>query len=429
MDNDKLVALYRFITEQSVSGVCAIDQQGNVLIYNKKMRELMGVTDEQFEKQKALEIVNGDFQRSELFQVVATGEPIMHHKATFWNKRGEEVTTISNIMPLIVDGELLGAVEFVRDITQQQYMMYQPLRRYGAPLTFDIITAVSEAMKRVIQIARAAALGRIPVMLIGESGTGKDMIAEGIHHALLEKNDLFITLICRRDEETVIERLEKAIKENRNSTFFAERIEYLSMQAQERIIALLNEYEERSHYFIASVGEDPVDLIRKGELSQTLYHLFSSVSIKVPALRERKEDIMPFITDYFRRHRDQYGSRIKAIAPDVEKILLAYDWPGNLKELELLLDEVGSLLTTEETLEMAMLPAQLKWRLEKAQQHTDGLVVEDQQDLRPLDQYLHEVEHYYLQKALSLHDGNISKTAEALGLSRQSLQYRLKKFT
>ena len=210
MDNDKLVALYRFVTEQSVSGVCAIDQQGNVLIYNKKMRELMGVTDEQFEKQKALEIVNGDFQRSELFQVIETAKPIMQHKATFWNKRGEEVTTISNIMPLIVDGELLGAVEFVRDITQQQYMMYQPLRRYGAPLTFDIITAVSDAMKRVIQIARAAALGRIPVMLIGESGTGKDMIAEGIHHALIEKNELFITLICRRDEETVIERLEKA---------------------------------------------------------------------------------------------------------------------------------------------------------------------------------------------------------------------------
>lgn len=429
MDNEKLIALYRFITEQSVSGVCAIDLQGNVLIYNKKMRELMGISDEQYEKQKALEILNGNMQRSELLQVLETGEPIMYHKATFWNKRGEEVTTISNIVPLVVDGELLGAVEFMRDITQQQYMMYQPLRRYGAPLTFDIITAVSDAMKRVIQIAKTAALGRIPVMLIGESGTGKDMIAEGIHHALLEKNDLFITLICRRDEETVLTRLEKAIKENRNSTFFAERIEYLSMQAQEKIIALLKEYEERAHYFIASVGEDPVDLIRRGELSQTLYHLFSSVSIKVPALRERKEDILPFIDDYFRRHREQYGSHIKYLAPDVEKALLAYDWPGNLKELEVVLDEVAGLLTTEETLEMTMLPAQLKWRLATSQRHNEDFVVEEQQDLRPLDQYLHEVEHYYLQKALSLHDGNISKTAEALGLSRQSLQYRLKKFT
>lgn len=117
MDNEKLIALYRFITEQSVSGVCAIDLQGNVLIYNKKMRELMGISDEQYEKQKALEILNGNMQRSELLQVLETGEPIMHHKAMFWNKYGEEVTTISNIVPLIVDGELLGAVEFMRDIT------------------------------------------------------------------------------------------------------------------------------------------------------------------------------------------------------------------------------------------------------------------------------------------------------------------------
>ncbi|GGG18848.1 arginine utilization regulatory protein RocR [Lysinibacillus alkalisoli] len=430
MNTKTLLAIYEFIAEQSASGICAIDKRGNLILYNKRMRELVGISDEEFEKRKALEIIDADVERSALLRVLETKEPLLNMKKTFWNKRGEEVTTISHVHPLIVENELVGAVEFVRDITQLEFMMYQPLRRYGAPLKFEIITAVSKAMQKVINTAKVAAMGRLPVMLIGESGTGKDMIAEGIHHVLAEPNELFVTLICRRDEKTVLAQLEKYIVNQRNITFFAERVEYLSMEAQEQIAKLLEEHEERKHYFIASVGQDPVDLIRHGKLSQTLYHLFSNISIQVPALRERKEDILPFIYDYFRRHREQYGSQIKALSPDVEELLLAYDWPGNLKELEVMLDEVSTVIAREEVLEMYMLPAHLKWRAQQKmpEEKTDLFVVMDKQDLRPLDTYMHEVEDYYIARALEFHNGNISKTAEALGIRRQSLQYRIKKF-
>src|SRR5690606_41580181 len=137
------------------------------------------------------------------------------------------------------------SIQFSRDITQQEFLMDRPLSRYGAPLTFDIITAVSKSMKQVIQQAKIAALGRIPVMLVGESGTGKDMIAEGIHHELAEKKERIITLICRRNEETLLAQIEKYITEKKNYTLFAKRIEYLSVDAQNPLVQRLDLHAER----------------------------------------------------------------------------------------------------------------------------------------------------------------------------------------
>ena len=435
MDNNTLLDVYKFIVEKGDTGICVVDGSGKLIIYNKKMRELQGIGDEEFEKRNTLEIVGFNTEKSGLLKVLEHRQPILNEKKTFWNQKGQEVTLISNIYPLYSNGELVGAVEFARDITQQEFMMYQPLRRYNEPLTFEIITAVSSVMKKVIQKAKIVAYSRMPVILVGESGTGIDMIAEGIHHDLKDKNEMFITLICRRDEESVLTQLEKYITEKENITFFAERIEYLSMSAQEKIVELLTKHTNHQHVLIASVGKDPVDLIQEGQLSKKIYHLFSDISIYVPPLRDRKEDIMPFVLDYFKRHRESYNSNIEGLAGDVLDVFLKYNWPGNLKELEVLLDDISSLITNEKLVESYMLPAHFKWKIknlenglkDNTENEQNIFGVMNKNDLRPLDVYMREVEEYYISRALDLYDGNISKTAAALGIKRQSLQYRLKK--
>ena len=309
-------------------------------------------------------------------------------------------------------------------------MAYQPLRRYGQPLTFDIITAVSPLMAGVIERAKMAAKTRMPVLLYGESGTGKDMIAEGIHHDLNPGNDQFITLICRNDEQALIDQLKQQIDKNEQVTIFCERVEYLSLEGQERILNLFKEHLE-SHVFIASVGKDPIDLIEKGQLSKDLYYFFASVCINVPALCDRKEDIKPFISDYFKRYRNNTGSRIQGLSAKVEQIFLEYDWPGNLKELEVLLDDITSTMTNETLIDFDMLPIYFRWKVQSEElSDTTGsmFVAENEKDIRPLNVFMNEVEEYYIQNALKMFDGNVSQTAKALGLRRQSLQYRLKKF-
>ncbi|MFJ8517276.1 helix-turn-helix domain-containing protein [Lysinibacillus xylanilyticus] len=433
MENHILLNIYKYVIEKGDMGICVVDTEGKLLIYNKKMRELEGVNEDEFEKRRALEIIDFETEKSDIYKVLSSESPIPNVKKTYWNKKNQEVTYISNIYPLHYEGSLVGAVEFARDITQLEYMMYQPLRRYGAPLTFDIITAVSEVMRDVIEKAKIVALSRMPVVLVGESGTGIDMIAEGIHHDLRVQNDLFITLICRRDENTILKQIEKNIAGKENITFFAERIEYLSIAAQKKIVELFNNHSNHQHMLIASVGKDPIDLIQEQMLSKELFRLFSGITIYVPPLRERKEDIMPFIDDYFQRHRDSFGSSIQGLSEEVEEIFLKYDWPGNLKELEVLLDEISSLLTNETVIDLHMLPAYFRWKIQQIyddgkEENADLFIIKNPNDIRPLDVYMKEVEEYYISKALDFHQGNISKTAATLGIRRQSLQYRVKNY-
>ncbi|MFJ7371647.1 helix-turn-helix domain-containing protein [Lysinibacillus sp. NPDC098008] len=433
MDNSILLSIYKYVIEKGDMGICVVDTDGKLLIYNKKMRELEGVNEDEFEERRALEIIDFETEKSDIYKVLNSETPVLNVKKTYWNKKNQEVTYISNIYPLHYEDVLVGAVEFARDITQLEYMMYQPLRRYGAPLTFDIISAVSAVMKDVIEKAKIVALSRMPVVLIGESGTGIDMIAEGIHHDLSVKNDMFIALICRRDEDTILKQFEKYIVEQEKITFFAERIEYLTMAAQEKIVELFNNHPNHHHMLIASVGKDPIDLIQAQKLSKNLYRLFSGITIYVPPLRERKEDIMPFIDDYFKRHRDSFGSSIQGLSEEVQDIFLKYDWPGNLKELEVMLDEISSLLTNETVIDSHMLPAHFRWKIQHSHENgteekADLFIIKNPHDIRPLDVYMKEVEEYYISKALDFHQGNISKTAAALGIRRQSLQYRVKNY-
>lgn len=423
-------SVYELLIEKIDTGLCAIDEFGRVIVYNKKMQELMGETQEQIQQRFLSQSLDFQLEENMLQKALTSSKSFKHVKLTFWNACGEEVTMISDFYPYTLGDGTKIAIQISRDVTQQEFLMDRPLSRYGAPLTFDIITAVSKSMKQVIQQAKIAALGRIPVMLVGESGTGKDMIAEGIHHELLEKNERFITLICRRNEDTLLAQIEKYIAEEKNYTFYAERIEFLSSAAQEKIIALLEMHNDRNHVFIASIGNDPIDLIQQGKLSKNLYYLFSNLTIQVPALRERKEDIMPFVDDYFARRRNDYGISVRGLAPEVEEIFLAYDWPGNLKELEVLLDDISVLLTNEEYVDFSLIPAYFKWKLkqfEPVPTDVHNLFDFSQQELKPLDEYMRKVEDHYISHALQLNGGNISQTAKALGIHRQGLQYRLKR--
>ena len=399
------------------------------IVFRAYYSQSQAETQEQIQQRFLSQSLDFQLQENMLQNALTSGQSFTYVKQTFWNALGEEVTMINDFYPHTLGDGTKIAIQFSRDVTHQEFLMDRPLSRYGAPLTFDIITAVSKSMRQVIQQAKIAALGRIPVMLVGESGTGKDMIAEGIHHELLEKNDRFVTLICRRNEETLLTQIEKYIAGEKNYTFFAERIEFLSSTAQEKIIELLEMHKDRNHVFIASIGNDPIDLIQQGRLSKNLYYLFSNLTIQVPALRERKEDIMPFVDDYFTRRRNDYGISVKGLAPEVEEIFLSYDWPGNLKELEVLLDDISVLLTTEEYVDLSVIPAYFKWKLKQLQPAPEAPNLFDfsQQELQPLDEYMRKVEDHYISHALQLNGGNISKTAKALGIHRQGLQYRLKR--
>lgn len=418
----------QFAVDHANIGIHAVDGAGRTIIYNRKMKEIEGLNLEEVKDHSILELFSFDTNESTLLTVLQSGIPALNVKQTYWNTKDMEITTMNDTYPIIHEGQLLGAIEFAQDITALEKYVLQPLRKTRRPMTFDQMTAHSDEMKSVISTAKKAAATNLPVLLIGETGTGKDHIAECIHHAAT-KDSKFHTFHCVNTDVTVIQQLEQLLQEQPDLTLFCERIDRLSIALQQTLVNVLQRAGEK-HQLIASIGEDPVELIASGTLVKELYYFFASFTIRIPPLRKRLEDIHPFVEDYLTTRKEMLGTAVGTVDEKVLDVFRTYNWPGNLRELELLLDEVSSMWTTEELLTVDMLPAQFRAKVESAsnaEAQPSDFIIQSESKLVPLDQYLREAETYYLQKAMKLHDHNITKTAHALGMSRQNLQYRLKK--
>lgn len=429
MASDKvdLTPFYKFAGEHVAVGIHAVDAKGKTVIYNSKMKEIEGFDFEELVDRSFLEMFRFEQQESTLLKVLQSGTPVLNVKQTYWNRKGQEITTINDTHPIFSNEELIGAIELSRDVTRLEKVVYQPLKKYEEPITFTTITAVSQSMKKVIETAEKAATAKLPVLLIGESGTGKELIAEAIHWASAAQGP-FYTLYCHGTDQQLLDQLLLDLPAMSGGTIYCERIDLLPLHLQGQLLKMVEQQTGSSICFIASVGEDPVELISSGKLLKELYYFFSAMTIPLDPLRRRKEDISPFIDDYFSRHRMRFGSIVKHLDEEVSRLFQEYDWPGNLKELELVLDEITSMVTTQDTVTMELLPHYFKSKsIRSGQPAPEDFLVNGTKELLPLEEYLFEAEIYYLQKAMDLYHGNVTKAAQALGMSRQNLQYRLRK--
>ncbi|WP_339254616.1 sigma 54-interacting transcriptional regulator [Sporosarcina sp. FSL W8-0480] len=429
--NEKsLFPLFEFAVNRAGVGIHAVDRTGRTVIYNDKMKAIEGLELEEVVDRSILELFNFDQEESTLLKVLQSGQEQLNVKQTYWNRKGTEITTINDTYPVFHEDELIGAVEFARDITALEKFVLHPLRKNSEPATFSQIIATSEEMKTVISTAKKAAVANLPVLLIGESGTGKDLIAESIHNESSTSNGSYYTFFGHQSDATIIDRLDEDLNLSKPFTLFCERIDLLSISLQQKLFAYLKDSERHGRQFIASIGDDPVELIAKGSLLKDLYYFFASFTIRITPLRKRKMDILPFVNSYLAKRKERFGSSLEGVTSEVEQIFLQYDWPGNMRELEFLLDEVSSLATMESVLTYDMLPMHFRLKSnglsETSTQATD-FIVQPEKELVPLDRYLKAAEEYYLLKAMKIHDENITKTAQALGMSRQNLQYRLRK--
>lgn len=428
--NDDLAPFYSFAVHKAEVGIHAINVSGKTIIYNEKMKKIEGLALIDVQDRSILELFSFEQEESTLLKVLQSAKPLLNIKQTYWNRNGIEITTVNNTYPVFKKDQLIGAVEISRDVTALESFTKQAVSKKNQLTTFDQIIASSDEMKTVISTAKKAAITNLPVLLIGETGTGKDLIAESIHNKLTRQNESFYTLRCHSSDPLIIENFFKESTTAEPYTLFCERIDLLTISLQTKLLEALSVENKQHRQFIASIGDDPVSLIASGSLLKELYYFFASFSIHIPPLRNRKEDIGPFINNYLTERRERFNSSLVNVAPEVKELFLDYDWPGNVRELEFILNEIASLASIETIITYDMLPFHFRLKIEQATNKSIGpkdFIITPDKVLKPLDTYLHEAEAYYLEKAMKLYKGNVTKTANALGMSRQSLQYRLRK--
>ncbi len=335
---------------------------------------------------------------------------------------------------------VVGKVMSVQSLrTENQRLREQLDQRYQ----FDNIIGRSAAMREIFHTVERVAPTRATVLLAGESGVGKDMIARAIHQHSPRKNHPFVKINCTALPENLMESelfgYEKGaftgattskpgrFEQSDKGTAFLDEIGDVPPHIQVKLLRILQERQfERlgsnvtRNVDVRIVAATNVDLraaLEQGRFREDLYYRLNVVPISVPPLRERREDI-PFLAMAFvRKLGTELGSPVKEISPAAMDRLLAHPWPGNVRELENTVER-SLVLASAEILQ----PADI--RIEAPRSSLPSASAQ-QQPLLPEGETLEHWEQMMIREALRRANGNKSQAARILGLTRNALRYRL----
>jgi len=319
-------------------------------------------------------------------------------------------------------------------------------------LHFGKIVGNSPRMMYIYDMIRQVANTRTNVLITGESGTGKELIARAIHKQSDRKDKPFVTINCGGIPETLMEseffghkkgsftgasQDKKGLLESANQgTVFLDEIGEINQPFQ---VKLLRAVQEKSFKAVGDTRDIFVDIriitatnrnltqeVINGRFREDLFYRLNVIEIKVPPLRERKSDIQPLAQHFMDKYSREMGKQVTKMSSYAIELLKKYDFPGNIRELENLLERSVALTSTN-----ILLPDSLALSVNK-KRWIEG--VKDRRfDLDEivhgvsLDSILAEIERAYLEKALEYTNGNKNKAAELLGITFRSLRYRLDK--
>jgi DNA-binding NtrC family response regulator len=307
---------------------------------------------------------------------------------------------------------------------------------------FDGIIGASEKLREALDLAGRVAASDATVLITGESGTGKELLAKGIHYGGARASASFVAVNCAAIPETLIESelfghvkgaFTGAVRDKEGKfelasggTIFLDEIGDLRIDLQAKILRTLQERTvdrvgggkpvEVDVRVIAATNKDLERAVREGAFREDLYYRLSVITIHMPPLRERRDDV-PLLAEYFVRKFNKTAE--VAIAPEVTAILSAYAWPGNVRELENAIERASVLRRGEQ-----ITPADLPEKLARKPAGAKDIIL----NLPEEGLSLEELEKDLIVKALEKHKGNQTRAAEYLRITRPTLIYRMEKY-
>jgi two-component system NtrC family response regulator len=337
-----------------------------------------------------------------------------------------------------------NAVELSK--TRQQYRILQESleERYA----LHQIIGKSKAMRSVLGMVDKAAPSRSTVLITGDSGTGKELVARAIHFASPRKDGPFVSVNCMALNPGVLESelfghekgsFTGAVARRRGrfeladgGTLFLDEIGELTAELQVKLLRVL---QERTFERVGGGGEIEVDIrvvaatnadlakaVEQGDFREDLYYRLNVIQIHMPSLGERREDIPLLATHFLNKYAEENDKRVTGFAPEAMDYLSGYDWPGNVRQLQNVVERCV-VMASGETISVEDLPPEIK----DEESQFKGAV-----DLLPsrlnLADTLEKIEAQLVRRALAKNDFVQVKAAEALGISKSLLQYKLKKY-
>ncbi|MGB9867350.1 MAG: sigma-54 interaction domain-containing protein [Bacillota bacterium] len=467
------------VLEHIEEGVHVVDSRGRTVLYNRAAAQIDGLEVEEVMGKHVLEVFPSlSESTSTLLQVIATGKAIHQRQQSFMNYKGKQITTVNTTVPLWKAGRVVGAVEISKNITEVRKMsekimdLQAELYSYGGPrdrlFEFRDIVTQDPVMLELKEVARKAARTSSSVLVWGETGTGKELFVQAIHTGSARRNGPFVAQNCAAVPETLLEGIlfgtvrgaftgasdrpglfELAEK----GTLYLDEVNSMPLATQAKLLRAVQEKKVRrlgySHErpvdvrIVASTNMDPRQAVEQRLLREDLYYRLNVISIAIPPLRQRKQDV-PLLVDHFiRKWNARLGCSFEGVSPDVLELFMEYDWPGNVRQLENVIEAamgigegpvikldhlphtlVHAIFSSRGELRRVFAPGRPLTAKGPDQNWAATVAEESGHGLRDR---IHRLEEQIVRKAFEECNFNVSKTARVLGVPRQTLQYRLKK--
>ncbi len=482
IDLEHLSADLRVVLDSINEGVHIVDTSGITVFYNKVAAYLDNLNPAEVVGRHILSVFPSlSEDTSTLLSVLRTGRPAPVRQQTFRNFKGDTITTVNSSLPIYSGARLVGAIEISRDLTllralaervvdlQAQLLSggdgqgdQSHLPKAGtARYTFSDVVVASQPMLHVIECAKRAAASSSSIIVAGETGTGKEVIVQSIHNSGSRANHPFIAQNCAALPDTLLEGILFGTTkgaftgaQNRpglfevadHGTIFLDEVDAMPLPLQAKLLRVLQEGTLRRigesaerHVdvrVISAISCSPSRAVERGFLRRDLFHRLGVIIIEIPPLRERREDI-PALTHHFvRKYSAQFGVGVRGVSSQVMDVFMEHAWPGNVRELQHAV-EAAVQMSQGPLIGVEHLPPHVGHRSEQAGSFqaasgADGARASEDSQAAPgsigLIPALEHMEENMLRFALDSCGGNVSAAARQLGIPRQTLQHKLKRY-
>lgn len=430
--------------------VIITDDKGVILYYVNGRADIYWPTDEEIVGKTILELhpeLTAD--TSSIMRVLRDGKPIYDQMERF-TREGQQITNRYSTLPLIQNGKIVGALDLARcvDGDERQNIVLPPGEEDKKKRLYhlDDIIACSAAMGAVKSKIPKVAHTDSSVLLCGETGTGKEMIAQALHTYGSRKRKRFVSQNCAAIPSNLLEGiLFGTVKgsytgaENRKGLFeiaqggtlFLDEINSMDLNMQAKLLKAIEEKKVTrlgglepisvDVKIISAMNRDPLRCLEQGQLREDLFYRLNVVQINVPPLRERHGDLNSLTRYFIAGYNQQMHKNVLGITDPVWELFQTYSWPGNVRELQNIIEGAFNILGAP-YIRMEDLPPYLTARFEKEKEQLEQM---DQN--MPLVQKVELYEKRLILKAVDSSE-SVSEAARRLKLSKQALNYKLKKY-
>ncbi|WMJ77421.1 MULTISPECIES: sigma-54 interaction domain-containing protein [unclassified Sedimentibacter] len=449
--------ILKLVSENLYCGIFIVDKNGKVIFYNQSIHDLAGLKVENAIGKHLLEIFPRlTEETSTIMRTLKTGESLKNYVQNYYNYQDRKVTIFSSTIPLHENGQLEGVIEIFSDVEKYNNLNKSKKRNKvngKAVYTLDNIIGSSSLKVDLKNKIKKTANSNSPVLVYGETGTGKELVVQSLHNESNRRGKPFIAQNCAAIPSTLFESILFGTKLGsftgaQNSmglieaadggTLFLDEINSMDITLQAKLLRFLQENQIRrigdntAHdvdvRIITALNENPYEAIKSGKLRSDLFYRLNAINFYVAPLRECKSDIVE-LSNYFLHHFSQkLNKNIAGFSDEVLLFFQNYSWPGNVRELRHSIEHAINI-TEGNIITMNDMP--------------DYVIINQQKDIikccnsdiplaspaytGPLYEQVEKFERNVIVNALKQYGCNISKTSKKLGVPRQTLYYKMDK--